>query len=79
MLRQIITDTSPVFLKWSINEILNWTNTQRPHNLFHIHGTKDKIFPCNRVKADIKIKNGGHFMVYDKADVISEILIEKIG
>jgi hypothetical protein len=78
LLREIIINTSPEFLKWAINEILYWRNTQRPDNLFHIHGTKDKIFPCKKVKADIKIKNGGHFMVYSHAPVVSKLLREKI-
>ncbi len=79
LLRQIIRDTPPHFLKWAINEILHWKNTKRPSNIFHIHGTKDRIFPINNLKVDLKIKDGGHFMVYTKADEISKALIERLG
>ncbi len=78
LLKQIITDTSASFLKWSIHEILNWKNTERPPGLIHIHGTNDHIFSINKTKADIKIAGGGHLMVYDKAEIISKILIKKI-
>jgi pimeloyl-ACP methyl ester carboxylesterase len=79
LLRQIIHDTPPPFLKWAINEILHWKNTERPATVFHIHGTKDRIFPIRNLNIDLKIKNGGHFMVYTKADEISKILIERLS
>ncbi|MFM9839801.1 MAG: alpha/beta hydrolase [Cyclobacteriaceae bacterium] len=79
LLEKIIHDTPPLFLKWAINEILHWKNTERPTNVFHIHGTKDRIFPISNLKIDFKFKEGGHFMVYSKADEISKILIERLG
>ena len=79
LLRQIIADTDTLFLKWAINEIIHWRNTERPQNLFHIHGTKDRLFPLHNVHADVKIKGGGHFMVYSNAEEISLILKDKLG
>jgi pimeloyl-ACP methyl ester carboxylesterase len=79
LLEQIIHDTPPLFLKWAINEILHWKNEERPTNIFHIHGTKDKIFPISNLKVDFKIENGGHFMVYSKADEVSKVLIERLS
>jgi pimeloyl-ACP methyl ester carboxylesterase len=79
LLEKIIHDTPPLFLKWAINEILHWKNEERPANIFHIHGTKDRIFPIDKLKVDFKIENGGHFMVYSKADDVSKILMERLG
>jgi pimeloyl-ACP methyl ester carboxylesterase len=79
LLSQIIHDTPAPFLKWAINEILHWKNTERSANIFHIHGTKDRIFPISNLKVDLKINEGGHFMVYTKADEISRILAEKLN
>jgi pimeloyl-ACP methyl ester carboxylesterase len=79
LLKQIIKDTSPQFLKWAINEILNWKNEDKPSTIFHIHGNRDRIFPIQNIKADIVVEGGGHFMVYNKADSISKLLIEKIS
>jgi hypothetical protein len=77
LLKQIIHDTSPLFLKWAINEILHWKNVERPDNVLLIHGTRDRIFPIDKLNVDFKIENGGHFMVYSEAKEISNIL-EKI-
>lgn len=67
------------YMKWAVNEILNWKNEQRPVNLFHIHGTKDRIFPYKTTHADVLIKDGTHLMVHNRADEISKILMEKLN
>lgn len=74
MLRYFLRTVSPRYLKWSMSAVLNWKNEWRPKNLFHIHGTADRIFPIDQTHADAKIFGGGHFMAYDRADEISEIL-----
>ena len=74
LLSEILIDTNPVFLKWAINQILNWQNTEFTSNVIHIHGTSDRILPIRFVKYDIKIENGGHFMTINKAKEINMIL-----
>jgi hypothetical protein len=74
LLKYYIKHISGNYLKWSLNAVLNWKNKQRPSNLFHIHGTSDRIFPCEKTHADVKIKNGGHLIVYDKANQVSNII-----
>ena len=68
----------PVYLKWSIHQILNWKNKWRPESLFHIHGTRDKIFPYGLVHPTHTISAAGHFMVYQRPGEISSILNEII-
>jgi pimeloyl-ACP methyl ester carboxylesterase len=79
MLRSFLENVSNPYLKWSINEVVNWENEQRPVNLFHIHGSSDRIFPYKNIHADVRIEDGGHLMVYDKAGEISKILSEKLN
>lgn len=67
------------YMKWATNEILNWKNETRPSNLFHIHGTKDRIFPHQKTHADIKIENGTHLMIHNRSQEISKILSERIN
>ncbi|MCZ4245755.1 alpha/beta fold hydrolase [Pedobacter punctiformis] len=74
LLNKIVEDTDPNFLKWAIGVILAWNNQVRPKNLYHIHGTNDKIFPIKKVEPDFVIKNGGHFMVYQNAEEISTLI-----
>lgn len=77
LLKEIIKDTDSTFLKWAINQIVNWNNEIIPANCIHIHGTNDHILPSKHLKVDYSIKNGGHFMTVTKAKQI-EIIIKKL-
>jgi pimeloyl-ACP methyl ester carboxylesterase len=72
LLKQLIIDSDPVFMKWALTAILKWRNTERPANIIQIHGTADNILPHKYTKADILIEGGGHFMVYANATKIME-------
>ncbi|MBT2591308.1 alpha/beta hydrolase [Pedobacter sp. ISL-68] len=74
LLSKIINDTDPYFLKWAIGSILSWKNDIRPDRIFHIHGTNDKILYAKAAQPDFIIENGTHFMVYQNAKEISEII-----
>lgn len=74
LLSKIVADTNPKFLKWAIGSILSWDNNITPKNLYQIHGTNDKILYSKTVKPNFIIKNGTHFMVYQNAEEISEII-----
>ncbi len=68
LLKQILIDTDPTFLKWAIDKVTRWTNKTQTKNLFHIHGTSDRILPFKFVNCNLTIKNGGHLMTLNKAD-----------
>ena len=74
LLKQILIDTDPTFLKWAIDKISRWTNQTETKNIFHIHGKSDKILPLSYVKCNTTIKNGGHLMTLNKSDEINIIL-----
>ena len=74
LLKSIFKDTDLKFLKWAINEIVNWKNEIVPLNIFHIHGNKDRIISMKNVKTDFVIDNGGHFMTVNKAKEIESII-----
>lgn len=77
LLRDIIKDTDPDFLRWAVNEIIKWKNQITPENALHIHGDRDKIIPVQNVKADQIVKNGGHFMTVTHSGEIG-VLIKNI-
>lgn len=61
--KKYLSERDPDYLKWSINEIVNWKQIKYDKNIIHIHGEKDKVFPLNyleRNKNFITIKNGTH-------------------
>lgn len=78
LLKQILIDTDPTFLKWAIDKVARWTNQTQTKNIFHIHGTNDRILPLNFVKCNFTIKNGGHLMTLNKAEEISQILRQQL-
>ncbi len=78
LLRTILLETNPRFLKWAIHEIANWNNEFVPNNYIHIHGNADKIIPIKNVKHDFLIEGGGHFMTVNKAKQIEKILLNNL-
>lgn len=64
------------YIHWAINVILNWRNQWQPEHLYHIHGGKDRIFPVSKTHPSGIIKDGGHFMVFNRADAVSNMLQE---
>ncbi len=62
------------YSNWAVNVILNWKNNTAPKNLFHIHGTKDRIFSIKKIKPDHTIQNGGHLMILNRSDEIIECI-----
>jgi len=74
MLREILKDTDPVFLKWAMGEILSWKNKNVSKNTVHLHGSDDHILPYRKVNADFCIHNGGHLMTLSHASEIQLLL-----
>jgi pimeloyl-ACP methyl ester carboxylesterase len=78
LLKAILKDTSPAFLRWAIDSVLQWRNKKRPDNLYHIHGSKDKILPLSNVKADKIVNGAGHFMVFSHGPLLSKLILERL-
>jgi pimeloyl-ACP methyl ester carboxylesterase len=74
LLKQIITESDPLFVKWAIGAILHWDSKETAPNIIHIHGTRDRLLPYRYVKADYTIQKGGHVMTMDNHAEISAIL-----
>ncbi len=77
-----VSYTSPAYMKWATCQITNWQPKMECDNLYHIHGTKDQIFPYRLVKdLYVTIEGGDHLMVMKRpADVgqaISRILLSE--
>lgn len=67
-----------LYLKWSIYNVLHWQQKETLPNIIHIHGTSDHIFPFKHIKNSIKIEDGTHVMILNRAKKISEIITEKL-
>jgi len=74
LMRTLIADADPAFLKWAIEAILNWNEKMASPNVKHIHGTADRLLPFRYVKADFIIEGGTHLMSINKPSEISAVL-----
>ncbi len=63
-----------LYIDWSIDQIVNWKQSERPDNLIHIHGEKDPVFPIQNIKDCIQVKNGTHTMIIHRAKWFNEHL-----
>ncbi len=59
------------YVRWAIDKVLNWQNTWQHPSIIHIHGSGDKMFSIKNVQPTHIIKNGGHFMIMNKANEVS--------
>lgn len=74
LLKTILKETDSRFLKWAMNEIVNWRNEIVPENTVHIHGTRDWILPFRCVKNVVAVLGGGHLMVITHSSELTEII-----
>ncbi len=72
LLKSILEETTPDFLAWAIHAIVNWKHKARLTNVYHIHGTADRILPLRKV--NYRIQDGGHFMILNKQKEITQLL-----
>ena len=62
------------YTNWAVNQAINWKNDWQHPNIYHIHGDKDNMFSIKNIKADYIIKNGGHFMIMNRAAEVSDCI-----
>jgi len=74
-LKRIYTFKDPTFVKWAFEKIIHWQKaTLDPIDTIHIHGTRDFVFPISKMSNPIRINDGTHMMIYEKANEISPII-----
>lgn len=75
--RIMLQQTDKTFLKRAVHMILTWqTNNSHAKPIIHIHGKKDHLLTPSNIKADYWIPGGGHFMIWNEAAAISQIINE---
>lgn len=79
LLRDYLSRTDYAYSRWAFDAILNWENEYRPPNLVHIHGDKDHPFPVKYLQPTHVIRGAGHFMVYNRAAEVNQILSEVLS
>jgi pimeloyl-ACP methyl ester carboxylesterase len=74
LMRQVILDGDNRFIRWALTAVLEWRNDILPQPLFHLHGTRDEVFPFHRVKPTHTIPKAGHMFLINNPQSVNELL-----
>jgi len=74
LFQDMLKNTSPEFLKWSMGAVLRWDNRVIPLNVYQVTGDKDMVFPHKNLKAAEIIKGGTHIMIFEMAAQVNKFL-----
>jgi len=72
--REMLKAKDPLYLKRTVDMIINWDRTAFPDNIIHIHGERDHTIPIKNVRYDYLIRDGSHMMMITRADEINRII-----
>lgn len=77
LFKNMLSNSSPVFLKWAMRAVLYWKNDVKIPNLYHVIGDRDLVFPYQNIENPTAvIKDGTHIMVFDRAGEINALLAD---
>lgn len=62
------------FLQFGAQAVLNWEPVPLDTPTLRIHGSVDKVFPCGKWEGCHVLKNGNHFMIFDRGEEIAEVI-----
>jgi pimeloyl-ACP methyl ester carboxylesterase len=62
------------YYKWAMNAVLQWQGADAQCPVYHVHGSKDELFPIAQVKDAEVIKGGSHLMIVTRPKEVSQVL-----
>ena len=63
-------------VRWSLHAILSWEQHERLPGVVHVHGSRDLMLPLRYTRPDYIVKDGGHLIVFNRAEEVNRILGE---
>jgi len=70
----MISNCTDNYFKWAMDKIVHFEGNDNIRNIVHIHGSRDKTFPLRLIINPIVIPDGSHFMVFSRAEEVSEVI-----
>jgi pimeloyl-ACP methyl ester carboxylesterase len=61
-------------VRWSLYAILSWEQHERLPGVVHVHGSRDFMLPLRFTRPDYVVKDGGHLIVFNRAEEVNRIL-----
>ncbi|TAD82385.1 MAG: hypothetical protein EAY75_16505 [Bacteroidetes bacterium] len=77
--RMMLKDTQLLLIKRCVHMILTWQYAQPPKAVVHVHGTADRLLLMRGLRVDHAVKGGGHFMIWNRAGEISDVVNNVLG
>jgi pimeloyl-ACP methyl ester carboxylesterase len=74
LVRQMIRESDPGFIRWAMKAVVKWDNKWKPEPFWHIHGTRDEIFPIWKVRPTHIIQKGDHLLIMTRFGEVNSIL-----
>jgi len=71
---QMIDESDGDFLIWAMKAVLRWENKELPPSLWHIHGSRDMVFPIMLTRPSHTIRRSGHLAIITHAEEVNGIL-----
>jgi pimeloyl-ACP methyl ester carboxylesterase len=66
-------------MKVQIAACLDWKGPSAPvPDLVHIHGDTDRLMPISSIQGAKVVPDGGHFMVFSKAQEVQQLVLEAL-
>ncbi len=72
LMRQVIRAGDNRFIRWALGAVLQWKNDTIPHPLFHIHGSRDEVFPIRLTNPTHIVPKAGHMFVISHPNAIDQ-------
>ena len=72
--KDMLKAKDPVYLKRTVDMIINWERIAYSDKIVHIHGDKDHTIPIKNVQYEYLIEEGSHMMMITRAGEINVII-----
>jgi pimeloyl-ACP methyl ester carboxylesterase len=72
--KSMLKEKDPLYLKRTVDMIIQWDRTTHSDRIIHLHGNKDHTIPVKNVKVDYLVEGGSHMMMLTRADEINALL-----
>lgn len=70
----MLRNSSESFLRFGTTATFSWHEQALHVPVLRIHGDRDMVFPRSRIDKAETIRGGNHYMVYEKAEEVAEIV-----
>ncbi len=76
LMRQVIRAGDNRFIRWALSAVLKWRNHTIPQPFYHIHGSRDEVFPIRLTTPTHIVPKGGHMFLITHPEAVTNFLHE---